>query len=360
MPNKINSHLVNLILGVILSILVLVLFEYINLLEKLIELFIALAPFYIGFFIAWLMKPLGLWISKRTKISIKISNFISIFISIFVLLIVILVILPMAIVQFGQLIVDSGNIISDLKLRLSFLNLDATLFVEFYDKYLAGFVAKIDTQDVLKGLNIAFDSVTYVITAVYGVINFVIQIVLAYIIAFYFINDISSFAKKSIRFLSHENAPHHYKNALEVSRVLFGYFRGLVIICSFIGIVVGIGCSLIGLPSPVLFGVFAAFTNVIPYIGPIIGGIPVMIIALSLGFDTFLLALVVVFGTQFIESNFLQPKIMSKSSNLHPVSIIVGLIIFGNLFGILGMMISTPIIAAINVIIKNSRFDIHL
>ena len=76
-----------------------------------------------------------------------------------------------------------------------------------------------------------------------------------------------------------------------------------------------------------------------------------MIVGFSQGPLTGLLTLLVVFVVQFLEGNLLQPVIMSKTTKLHPVTIMVGLLIFGHFFGIVGMVLSTPIIAAIKIII---------
>ena len=96
-----------------------------------------------------------------------------------------------------------------------------------------------------------------------------------------------------------------------------------------------------------LFGLFCGLTNVIPYAGPYIGGAPAVIVGFSQSPTTGLLVLAVIVVIQFIEGNFFQPIIMSKSTKLHPVTIISGLLLFGHFWGIIGMFVSTPIIGVI-------------
>jgi predicted PurR-regulated permease PerM len=164
----------------------------------------------------------------------------------------------------------------------------------------------------------------------------------------------------SLRFLAQEKYETQITVFLDCSNTLFSYLRGVMIDSIIVTIAVTIGLWFLGVPSSFLFGVIAGIFNVIPYVGPILGGIPIFIVSLSVGIHTFFWSLLVVFGTQFIDGNFIQPKIMSKAMNVHPVSIIVGLIIFGELFGFLGLVISTPLIGVINVLLKHSKHEIKL
>ena len=72
-----------------------------------------------------------------------------------------------------------------------------------------------------------------------------------------------------------------------------------------------------------------------------------------------ILTLVVIIVVQFLEGNFLQPLIMSKTVKLHPVTVILGLLVFGHFWGILGMIISTPLIASVKAIINffDDKYD---
>ena len=114
--------------------------------------------------------------------------------------------------------------------------------------------------------------------------------------------------------------------------------------------VTSIAFWIIGLRAPLLFGLFCGITNIIPYAGPYIGGAPAVIVGYSQGPLVGTLTLISIGVVQFLEGNLLQPLIMSKTTKLHPVTIMLGLLVFGHFFGILGMVISTPVIAAIKAI----------
>lgn len=118
--------------------------------------------------------------------------------------------------------------------------------------------------------------------------------------------------------------------------------------------------ALIGLKSPILFGLFCGIMNVIPYLGPYIGGIPAVIVGFSQGTTIGIAILISIVIIQFIEGNVLQTLIISKTTKLNPITIIVGLLIFGHFFGIVGMLLSTPLIGVIKVIYKffDEKYDL--
>ena len=133
----------------------------------------------------------------------------------------------------------------------------------------------------------------------------------------------------------------------DVNNSLRRFIQGALWDCLLIFVVSSLGLWIIGLKAPLLFGLFCGITNVIPFAGPYIGGAPAVIVGFSQSPMTGILALVVIAIIQFLEGNFIQPVIMSKTTKLHPVTIIIGLLVFQHFFGILGMAISTPIIAAL-------------
>jgi len=141
---------------------------------------------------------------------------------------------------------------------------------------------------------------------------------------------------------------------------LRSYVQGTLKIMLILFIFQSIALGIAGLKAPMIFGLFCAVTNVIPYIGPYIGGAPAVIVGLSMSPMTGICVLIAVIIAQVLESNFLQPVVMGKTMKLHPVTIMIGLLFFGNFFGILGMIFFGPIIAFIKTIWQffNEKFEI--
>ena len=156
----------------------------------------------------------------------------------------------------------------------------------------------------------------------------------------------------------------HQKNAreliTEINTSLRKFVEGTLLDSTLVFIITSIGLWLVGLRAPLLFGLFCGLTNVIPYAGPYIGGAPAAIVGFSQSPTIGILVLVVVAVIQFLEGNFIQPLIMSKTTKLHPVTIMLGLLIFGHFWGILGMLISTPIISVLKSVILyfDEKYDI--
>ena len=113
-----------------------------------------------------------------------------------------------------------------------------------------------------------------------------------------------------------------------------------------------IGFWIVGLNAPLLFGIFCGLTDLIPYIGPYIGGAAAVAVGFSQGSITGITVLIICIVVQRVENYVLQPVVMSKTTQLHPVTIMIGLLVFGYYFGILGMIIATPCIALFKVIFK--------
>ena len=141
---------------------------------------------------------------------------------------------------------------------------------------------------------------------------------------------------------------------------LKSYVHGTLLIMFILFIFQSIALWIAGLEAPMVFGLFCAVTNVIPYIGPYIGGVPAVVVGLSISPMTGIFALIAVVLAQTLESYFLQPIVMGKTMKLHPVTIMLGLLLFGHFFGIIGMILATPVISILKTIFQffNEKYSI--
>ena len=138
---------------------------------------------------------------------------------------------------------------------------------------------------------------------------------------------------------------------VRVNNSLRGYVQGVLIIMFLVFITQSIGLTLAGLKAPLVFALFCAITDVIPYFGPYIGAIPAVIVGFTMSPVVGVFCIVSIVVVQLLENNFYQPLIMGHTMKLHPVTIMIGLLIFQHFFGIIGMIIATPVIASLKVII---------
>jgi predicted PurR-regulated permease PerM len=126
--------------------------------------------------------------------------------------------------------------------------------------------------------------------------------------------------------------------------------NGTLLVATMVFICDSIGFAVIGLQAPVLFGLLCGVTDLIPYIGPYIGGAVAVVIGFSQSTFIGVMTLIICVIVQCVENFILQPIVMSKTMKLHPVTIMIGLLVFEHFFGILGMILATPCIALLKVI----------
>ena len=139
-----------------------------------------------------------------------------------------------------------------------------------------------------------------------------------------------------------------------------GFIRARFLEAAIVGFVVGAGLQIAGFPYATLLGVFAGITNLIPYLGPIIGAVPAFLIALisqdammtpSMGLNLFIITAIYFLG-QLVDVVFIIPFVVARIVNLHPVTVVIVIIVGSQVMGILGMMISIPVASAIKLIFQ--------
>ncbi len=103
---------------------------------------------------------------------------------------------------------------------------------------------------------------------------------------------------------------------------------------------------------PLVLGVIAGITNIIPYFGPLIGAVPALVVAVTLSVKTLIITIAAIVFIQLIEGNLLSPYIMGRSIHTHPLLIIFALLAGGELAGIAGMVLAVPVLTCVKVVIE--------
>jgi putative permease len=134
-------------------------------------------------------------------------------------------------------------------------------------------------------------------------------------------------------------------------RQMHAWARGVAINGCIIGLSIGIGLRLIGMPLAFMFGAFAFLGEFLPNIGAFLVSIPILFLALSLGATKFWLALAVILIVYQVELNLLVPVVLGREMQLHPVSILFFTLAMGTLFGILGAILALPAAALVHILV---------
>ena len=208
------------------------------------------------------------------------------------------------------------------------------------------------------GTSLTSNLPTITVNAIKSIFSGLGTIVIGLVIGFYLLLSFDNATDTIVTLLPEKLQKDTKVLANEINTSLRNFVTGALLDALFI--ITSIGFALVGLKAPLLFGLFCGITNVIPFAGPYIGGIPAVIVGFSQGLPTGIFTLIVIVVVQFFEGNFLQALIMSKTTKLHPVTIMLGLLIFAHFWGIIGMVVSTPIIASLKAIIMflDEKYDI--
>ncbi len=183
-----------------------------------------------------------------------------------------------------------------------------------------------------------------------SLIYWVTNILLAMGISFYLSFDNLHLIEKAIAFISFSKQAICTQTLKRLKLLTYQFMKSLCIDFSLFFVMCLIPFFFIDMKLFVWIALFLAITNLIPYIGPYIGGIPVIIYEYinnpQLGYAT----LIVVVILQYIESSYLQPYLFSKCIKLHPIALFIALTFFGDLFGLVGMIFS-PILLSYTLLI---------
>lgn len=327
-----------------------------NVLQFFLTVIRILAPLFVGIVIAWLFNPFVTWLQKR-GVRRGIGTVVTYFLIFSILYIMMQAIIPMLIYQINDFVKTLPDIFNTVKIWIEDLFARAGNLINMDTKGVQQDIFR-EIEDFGTGLAKGLPQMT--ISFLTSVFSGAGVIVIGLIIGFYFLLTFDN-ASDSI----FELVPKKYRKETKdlfhaVDTSLQRYVRGALIDCTAVFVVTSIGLWIVGLQSPLLFGLFCGITNIIPYAGPYIGGFPAVIVGFAEDPMIGLFTLLVIVVIQFVEGNFFQPLIMSKTTKLHPVTIMVGLLVFGHFWGILGMVVSTPIITSLKSIFMyfDEKYDI--
>ena len=147
----------------------------------------------------------------------------------------------------------------------------------------------------------------------------------------------------------------------QFNKNLGDYIFAKFIEASIIGVIITSGLLIIDLNFAFLFGLIAAITNIIPYVGPLLGAIPAIVVAYAeFEFTSSFWAVgVLFFVANTIDLAIVFPLLVSKIVNLHPVVVVVSVILGSQLFGLIGMIVSIPAAVAVKLILQELISELY-
>ncbi|MGL4325542.1 MAG: AI-2E family transporter [Beijerinckiaceae bacterium] len=195
------------------------------------------------------------------------------------------------------------------------------------------------------------------VTGGQAVIGLISLLVVTPVVAFYLLADWDRMIIAVDSWLPRQHLSTLRRIASEINLAIAAYVRGQALICLFLGLWYGIGLTMANLNFGFLIGLSSGLLSFIPYVGSMAG----LIVALSIAFVQFWpdwvaigMVLAVFVTGQFLEGNFLSPKLVGEAVGLHPVWVMFALFAFGSLFGFVGLLLAVPLAAAIGVVTRHA------
>lgn len=355
---NISKKLLNLLYVLVIVVgayLIVKVVKELGIFQTILSILQILAPLFIGIIIAWLLNPFVTWLETK-KIRRILGTAIAYLIFIACIFFLIKAILPLIYNQSIDLVENFPKIFSSLK--------------EWSNNFFSNFDSSvINANNISNSLILRLDEFskslsttlpTFIMGAITTAVSSIGTFVIGMVIGFYLLLSCHNLGNNILDFIPRKFRKGIKKLTKNINQALRNYVNGALIDALVVFIVSSLAFAIIGLKAPLLFGLFCGLMNVIPYAGPYIGGAPAVIVGFSQGIGVGIAVLIAIVIIQTIEGNVLQTLIISKTTKLNPVIIIIGLLIFGHFFGIVGMLLSTPIISVIKVIITyfDDKYDI--
>ena len=306
-----------------------------------------LTPLFIGIVVAWLINPFIKWLEGK-KVRRLIGTLFAYLLIIGCIALIVNAIIPLLYNQIIELVDNFPKIFASVK------NWIADILGRVDSKYI-----NIETveKNVLTRLDEYSGSLStslpsLIINGASSAIASIGTFIVGLVIGFFLTLSCSNLGATLLEIFPKKVQTPLSELCGKINLSLRNYVNGALLDTFVVFLVSTIAFAIIGLKAPILFGLFCGLMNVIPYAGPYIGGAPAVIVGFSQGTGIGIAVLIAIAIIQTIEGNFLQTLIISKATKLNPVTIIIGLLIFGHFFGIVGMLLSTPTIGVLKVIVK--------
>ncbi len=338
-----------------------------NIIDMLKKFLGILSPFIYGFVMAYLLMPVfnGLYRIIQPKLEGKMENSsrfakglcsaLTLLIGVSVVGTLLSMVLPQLVVSIFSLLESMDTYLNEISGWVAGLLKDNPVlkrnFLQLYNQFSKQIVDWVQ--------NIALPQLVSLMTGVVTTVSVLFDILIGIIIALYILNSKDIFCAQAKKILysmiSVDRANRVMRRVAHIHRVFGGFITGKLIDSLLIGLIcfcgmrILIACGLLTLESSfaLLISVIVGVTNIIPFFGPFIGAVPSAILIMvespvqALYFVIFILAL------QQIDGNILGPKILGNSTGLSSFWVMFAILVFGGIFGFVGMAVGVPIFAVI-------------
>ncbi|MDI3543127.1 MAG: hypothetical protein PWP57_730 [Candidatus Atribacteria bacterium] len=172
---------------------------------------------------------------------------------------------------------------------------------------------------------------------------------------YFFMADATKVRRSLVRMFPSSHRKEYVALFREIDQILGGFIRGRALIALFVGICATVGLALMNIDFALAIGVIAGIVEIVPYLGPVIGAIPAIILAATKS-PWLVLGVALLFGgINFVEGIFISPNLLGKETGLHPLTVLFALAVGGKLYGALGIIIAIPVAGILKGLLSHYR-----
>ena len=303
------------------------------------------APVLIAGFLFYILNPVVAFMTNRLKIKRIFAIMLVFLLLVAALVLIIGSIIPQLVLQLSQLANAMPDVVKQVEswaqelqqndfINQVFTQIDLTKQLDSmnlsYGKIIQGF---------LSGLSSSLGSI------VGSIATTTMTLVTAPFILFYMLKDGDKILPNVAKVVPEKRREQVKKLLVDMNKTLSNYISGQAIECIFVGTFTFLGYWLVGVDYAFLFGMIAGVTNLIPYLGPYLGLLPAVLVTVFTDPVKALLCCVVVLVVQQLDGNIIYPNVIGKSLAIHPLTIIIVLLVGGNIAGLLGIFLGVPFYA---------------
>lgn len=187
------------------------------------------------------------------------------------------------------------------------------------------------------------------VAALFGLVPGLISVAVSPVLAFYLLKDLTQVKRRFWALLPMNWHPAAYKLGRDLDRTLSGYVRGQLVVALLVGILSAGLTAFLGIPFAILIGIVAGVTDIIPYIGPIAGALPAVMLGFIQSPWIGFYAILGFAAIHQIEGTVLAPKVVGDAVGLHPLLVVFAILVGGEMAGIGGMLVAVPAAGAVKV-----------
>ena len=320
------------------------------------EFLAVISPIFIGLIIAWLLDPFVKFLQGK-----KLPRIVACIIVYILFIAVLFLIVGLLIPAMGSQIRDFiGNVPDLVEAFKDFSNNLVGDLNHAFNYDFSGVKSHLYHTVETFAVNMTTKVPNMAIGVVSSIISGGVSFFLGLMIGFYMLFDFDKLNHTFISVLPKKWRRSATELIVRLNDSLRSYVQGVLLVMSLVFITQAVGLTLSGLQAPLVFALFCAITDIIPYFGPYIGAIPILIVGFMMDPIVGICCVISIVVVQLLENNFYQPLIMGHTMKLHPVTIMLGLLIFQHFFGIIGMIVATPVIAAMKIVLTyvNEKYNI--